>query len=139
VALVANPDGPVATTAELVIAPHTGPEVIAGSTRMKAGTAQKMVLNMLSTASFARLGKVYGNLMVDLRASNEKLRLRARRIVEEATGVSPEQAERLLHEANGSAKLAVVMALAGAGAEEAGRLLQGAGGSVRLAVEGREV
>jgi len=113
----------------------TGPEVLTGSTRLKAGTAQKLILNMLSTASFTRLGKVYGNFMVDLEASNEKLKRRARRIVCEIVGVPEDKAEELLRVAGGSVKVAVVMGKAAVPADEARRLLDAARGSVRQALD----
>lgn len=134
VALVGNPDGSVAAAAELVIAPRTGPEVVAGSTRMKAGTAQKLVLNMISTAAMVRTGHTYGNLMVDMQASNGKLRDRARRIVVEATGADPDEAARALSAAGGHAKTAIVMLLAGVDAAEARDRLDRAGGWVRRAL-----
>ena len=134
-ALVANPDGPVAATAELVIAPRTGPEVIAGSTRMKAGTAQKMVLNMISTAAMIRTGHTYSNLMVNVQATNSKLRERARRIVAQATGVDAETAARTLAEADGQVKTAIIMLLAGVPAAEARERLARAGGIVRQALQ----
>jgi len=129
------PGSELGRAADVGIEVVTGPEILTGSTRLKAGTAQKMVLNMLSTASFVRLGRVYENLMVDVQATNEKLRRRARRIVGEAAGVSDEEAGRLLREADGSAKLAVVMALCDVGREEAAALLRESGGMVRRAVE----
>ena len=134
-ALVANPDGPVAAAAELVIAPRTGPEVIAGSTRMKAGTAHKMVLNMISTAAMIRTGHTYGNLMVNVQATNSKLRERARRIVAQATGVDAGSAVRALAEADGQVKTAIVMLLAGVPAAEARERLARADGVVRRALQ----
>jgi N-acetylmuramic acid 6-phosphate etherase len=134
-ALVANPDGPVAATAELVIAPRTGPEVIAGSTRMKAGTAHKMVLNMISTAAMIRTGHTYGNLMVNVQATNSKLRERARRIVAQATGADAETTARSLADADGQVKTAIVMLLAGVPAAEARERLARAGGVVRRALQ----
>ncbi len=113
----------------------TGPEVLTGSTRLKAGTAQKLVLNMLSTAAFTRLGKVYGNFMVDLEVGNEKLKQRARRIVRETAGVPEDEAEKLLRAAGGSVKVAVVMGKASVPAGEARRLLDAARGSVRQALD----
>jgi len=121
--------------ADIPITPVTGPEVLTGSTRMKAGTSQKMVLNMLSTTAMVRLGKVYSNLMVDMPPSNQKLASRARRMVAQATGLDPDAAGRLLDEAGGSTKVAIVMALAAVGREEAERLLDRAGGFVRAAIE----
>ncbi len=109
----------------------TGPEVLTGSTRLKAGTAQKLVLNMLSTASFTRLHKVYENQMVDLQATNEKLKHRARRIVCQITGVSENEAEDLLRKADGSVKVAIVMGKAKIAAGEARELLEASCGSIR--------
>jgi N-acetylmuramic acid 6-phosphate etherase len=111
-----------------------GPEFLAGSTRLKAGTAQKLVLNMLSTISMIRLGKTFGNLMVDVAASNEKLRARVRRIVATATGASAEDVDAALDAADGDAKVAIVSLLAGVGADEARARLDGAAQSIRLAV-----
>ena len=133
-ALVANPAGPVAAMAELVIAPQTGPEVVAGSTRMKAGTAQKMVLNMISTAAMIRTGHTYGNLMVNVQATNSKLRERARRIVATVTGVDADTAARALADADGQVKTAIVMLLAGVPAAEARERLTRADGVVRRAL-----
>lgn len=135
--LVCNRAAPLTELADLVIAPVVGPEVIAGSTRMKAGTAQKLVLNALSTTVMIRLGKTFGNLMVDLRPTNHKLWQRAVRIVVEATGVAPHDADRLLREAGGEPKTAIVMALAGVDAREARDRLARVGGQVRRALEGR--
>ena len=126
---------PLAEAVELMIAPIVGPEVIAGSTRMKAGTAQKMVLNTLSTTVMIRLGKTFGNLMVDVQPTNAKLRRRAIGIVETATGVSQQEAQRLLDESGYEAKTAIVMALAGVSVEEARRRLQANSGHVRRALE----
>ena len=97
----------IASIANIAITPITGAEVITGSTRLKAGTATKLVLNMLTTTTMIKLGKVYSNLMVDVQATNEKLRARALRIVQEATGCTEREAQFALHEANGSAKLAI--------------------------------
>ncbi|OUC06468.1 N-acetylmuramic acid-6-phosphate etherase [Litorilinea aerophila] len=134
IAVVCSPHSPMAQMASVAIEVLTGPEVITGSTRMKAGTAQKLVLNMLSTASMVRLGKVYGNLMVDVRPTNQKLRERAVRIVTAATGLSGQEAARLLEEAGGEVKVAVVMGLADVDAAEARRRLQAASGHVRGAL-----
>lgn len=122
--------------AEVVIAPQVGPEVLAGSTRLKAGTATKMVLNMLTLAAMVRLGKVYGNRMVDLRPSSRKLRDRAERIVAWATGADREQARGWLRAAGGEARVAVVIGLAGVDAAEARRRLERTGGQVRPAAVG---
>jgi N-acetylmuramic acid 6-phosphate etherase len=134
IALTCNPASPLARLAQVTIAPLVGPEVIAGSSRMKAGTAQKMVLNMLSTAAMIRLGKVYGNLMVDVRPTNAKLRRRAVRILQEAAGVDRETAQQTLAASNYEVKPALVMLLAGCDLAEAQRRLKLANGFVRQAV-----
>ena len=123
VAVACTPDSQIAQAADIAISPTPGPEVVTGSTRLKAGTAQKMVLNMLSTGAMIRLGKVYGNRMVDLRATNEKLRHRARRMVAEVTGLTQDAAAELLAQANGQAKTAICMALTGLDAAAATELL----------------
>jgi N-acetylmuramic acid 6-phosphate etherase len=120
--------------ADVVICPRVGPEVLTGSTRMKAGTATKLVLNTLTTAAMALLGKAYGNLMVDLRASNVKLRDRARRIVSAATGLAPAAAGRLIDRARGGAKAAILMHKRGVGLAEARRMLDARGGRLRDAM-----
>ncbi|HET7270630.1 MAG TPA: N-acetylmuramic acid 6-phosphate etherase [Rubrobacter sp.] len=130
-----NPGSELATVASVGIELDTGPEVLTGSTRLKAGTSEKLVLNMLSTGAFTQLGKVYENFMVDLQATNEKLKDRALRIVKEAAGVPGEEARELLHAAGGSVKVAVVMGKAGVQANEARGLLAAAGGNVRGALE----
>lgn len=114
-----------------------GPEVIAGSTRLKAGTAQKLVLNTISTVAMVRLGHTFGNLMVDVVATNDKLRDRARRVVEAATGADPELATSTLDDCAGEVKTAIVVLLSGADAAEARDLLAAAGGVVRDALEER--
>ena len=123
--------------ADVVINPRVGAEVITGSTRMKAGTATKLVLNTLTTAAMVRIGKVFGNLMVDLVATNEKLRDRAERIVMEMTGLARGGARRLLRRAGGETKTAIVMHKRRASAAEARRLLDAAGGMLRRALEER--
>lgn len=128
ISLTCSPDSKMGKIADRSLTVLTGPEVIMGSTRMKAGTAQKMVLNMLTTGAMIGLGKVYSNLMVDVQATNAKLKERAKRIVTLATGVSQNQAEEVLLAANGSAKLAIIMILADVSAEEAAQLLKGAHG-----------
>ncbi len=133
VALTGNPESPLAHRADVVIAPVVGPEVIAGSSRMKAGTAQKMVLNMLSTATMIRLGRVYGDLMVDVQPANAKLLRRALRILQEATGVDAEAAKRALAATGNHVKPALVMLLAGVDAGQAHRRLAEAEGFVRRA------
>ena len=112
-----------------------GPEVIAGSTRLKAGTAQKLVLNTISTVAMIRLGKTYGDLMVDVRASNAKLAARARRIVRVATGVSEDEADTAIAAADGSAKVAVVALLEEISSDEARARLERAGGDIGSALE----
>ena len=119
---------------QVMIAPVTGPEVIAGSTRLKAGTAQKMVLNMLSTGTMVKLGKTFGNLMVDVKASNAKLQERAIRIVREATGLERNEAAAALEAANGETKTAIVSALAETPADDARALVSATNGSVRAAL-----
>jgi N-acetylmuramic acid 6-phosphate etherase len=114
-----------------------GPEVIAGSTRLKAGTAQKLILNTISTATMVRLGKTFGNLMVDVVPSNAKLKARARRTVELATEASSEEAEAALEDARGDARVAIVSVLAGVSADEARLRLKAAGGHVRRSLEAR--
>ncbi|HET9529577.1 MAG TPA: N-acetylmuramic acid 6-phosphate etherase [Blastocatellia bacterium] len=135
IAVTCNPDSRMASIADVSIAPVVGPEVIAGSSRMKAGTAQKMVLNMLSTATMIRLGLVYGNLMSNLRASNEKLRRRACAILAEEVGISAEQAAQAFEAAGNDLRLALLMTRASLSRAEAGRLLQAHGGSVRRALD----
>ncbi|MDR7482498.1 MAG: N-acetylmuramic acid 6-phosphate etherase [Armatimonadota bacterium] len=136
VGVTSAPGSPLARTAHVAITPRVGPEVLTGSTRMKAGTAQKLVLNMLSTAAMVRLGKVYSNLMVDVVPSNRKLLARAWRIVAEAAGVDAGEAARLLRAAGGRPKVAIVMALARCSRAAAERRLARAGGHVRRAVGG---
>lgn len=129
-----NPEPELAAIADLTIAPVVGPEVVSGSTRLKSGTATKMVLNMLTTGAMVRLGKTYGNLMVDLRATNKKLLERTRRIVMMLTGITVEAADALLKDAGGELKTAVVMQRRGVSREEACRLLDRSGGHLRLAL-----
>ncbi|MEQ3553710.1 N-acetylmuramic acid 6-phosphate etherase [Pseudonocardia nematodicida] len=136
-AAVANNRGSeIAGLADVVITLDTGPEIVAGSTRMKAGTSQKMLLTALSTAVMVRLGKTYRNLMVDVAATNVKLRARAERIVTEATGSAPEDVRAALDDAGGHAKTAIVALLAGVDAGTAADLLAGARGRIRDAVGG---
>jgi N-acetylmuramic acid 6-phosphate etherase len=119
---------------DLIIAPAVGPEVIAGSTRLKAGTATKMVLNMLTTISMIRVGKTYGNLMVDVKTGSEKLKDRARRIVAIVTGADPEEAGELLQKAKWNVKAAIVMKKAGVTYTQALRKLKSADDSIREAL-----
>ena len=123
--------------ADVIINPRVGPEAVTGSTRLKAGTATKLVLNTLTTAAMVRLGKVYGNLMVDLRATSAKLRDRSLRIVRAMTGLERGPARRLLARAGGETKTAVVMHKRRCGAREARRRLDAAGGMLRRALEDR--
>jgi N-acetylmuramic acid 6-phosphate etherase len=136
VCVVSVRDSELARVADHEIAVPVGPEVLAGSTRLKSGTAQKLVLNMLSTIAMIRLGKTYGNLMVDVVPSNEKLRARVRRIVGAATGATPEQVDDALASADGNAKVAIVSLLAGVDAETARARLADANDDVRGAVDG---
>ncbi len=138
IGLACNAATPLAVACEIAISPVVGPEVVSGSTRLKAGTAQKMVLNTLSTGAMVLLGKTYGNLMVDVRATNEKLRRRAERIVAQATGLNDDAAARLLHECADEVKTAIVAAKTGASPDTARARLAAAGGVVRVAVEGSE-
>lgn len=135
IGLACNAPAPLLQAADLPIAVPVGPEVISGSTRMKAGTAQKMVLNMLSSASMIQLGKVYGNLMVDVQVTNQKLAQRARRIVAQISGVSEDEAARLLNAADQRVKVALVMQQRGVDAEQARALLDAAGGFLRRVID----
>jgi N-acetylmuramic acid 6-phosphate etherase len=134
IAVVCNPASPVAAAAQIPIEIVTGPEILTGSTRLKAGSAQKMVLNMLSTGAMVQLGKVYGNLMVDVQPTNEKLHDRAMRIVDAITRVGRAEAQNLLEASGWTVKTAVVMGLARVDADEARRRLDASGGRVREAI-----
>lgn len=134
VSIACNPGATVSREAQVAIELDNGPEVLTGSTRLKAGTSQKLVLNMISTAAMVRLGKVYGNLMVDVQPTNEKLVDRAVRIVAEATGCREDEAQRALDASDGHAKTAIVMILRGVGAAEARERLARADGFVRRAI-----
>ncbi|RMB83322.1 N-acetylmuramic acid 6-phosphate etherase [Streptomyces shenzhenensis] len=136
VGLACNAHSALAAAAEHGIEIVVGPELISGSTRLKAGTAQKLVLNMLSTITMIRLGKTYGNLMVDVRASNDKLRARSRRIVALATGAADEEIERALAETGGEVKNAILTILADVDGPTAARLLAESGGHLRAALSG---
>lgn len=131
VGVVCSAPAPVLDAAQIKIAVLTGPEVLTGSTRLKAGTAQKMVLNMLSTGAMTLCGKVYGNLMVDVKVTNTKLAARARRIVAQVGQVDEETAAALLAQTGQAVKPAIVMARRGVDAAEAARLLAAAGGFLR--------
>jgi N-acetylmuramic acid 6-phosphate etherase len=135
IAVTANPAGGRRLPADVVIAPRVGPEVVTGSTRLKAGTAQKLVLNMLSTATMVRLGKVYENLMVDLRTASRKLEERTKRVFMHATGARYDETDRWLKRAGGSLKVAIVMRRAGVTRAEARRRLKEAQGWVRQAIQ----
>lgn len=135
VSVTCNGDSEVSKVAKISIAPVVGAEVVTGSTRLKSGTAQKLVLNMLSTGTMIKLGKVYGNLMVDVRATNEKLVERAKRIVCEATGVEKSQAEEVLSETNFDVKLAIFMILSGLNITEAKEKLSASKGYIAKAME----
>ena len=124
----------VLETVDVAIVPITGPEVVTGSTRMKAGTATKLVLNMITTGAMIRLGKTYGNLMVDLRATNNKLKDRSERIVIEVCGVSRDEARKLLDAADKSVKTAIVMQKLGLDRDGALAALERAGGVIRRAI-----
>ncbi|MGA8943242.1 MAG: N-acetylmuramic acid 6-phosphate etherase [Thermoactinomyces sp.] len=135
VALSCNKDAQISHVADHAIEVIAGPEVLTGSTRMKAGTAQKMVLNMISTTTMVRLGKVYENLMVDVHISNYKLKKRAIGIVRTVTGVSEEEAEELLQRAHREVKTAIVMQLSDLDYDKAKQLLEQANGHVREAIK----
>ena len=134
IALACSEHAEIAALADIALTPVTGPEVVTGSTRMKAGTAQKLVLNMLSTGTMIKLGKVYGNLMVDVKASNKKLEERAIRIVMEGSGCARNEAETALQEAGGHAKLAILMVVAGISADEGQWLLDCTAGHLAAAI-----
>ncbi|MGR2770359.1 N-acetylmuramic acid 6-phosphate etherase [Photobacterium ganghwense] len=135
VSISCNPDSPMSEASEIAITPVVGPEVVTGSSRMKAGTAQKLILNMLTTGAMIRTGKVYGNLMVDVEATNAKLVERQKNIVMAATECSREEAIAALQASGGHCKTAIVMILAAVSAEEAGLLLSQNQGFTRKAIE----
>ncbi|HET6623925.1 MAG TPA: N-acetylmuramic acid 6-phosphate etherase [Gaiellaceae bacterium] len=134
--VVAVEGSELAASVEHAVVVVVGPEFLAGSTRLKAGTAQKLVLNTVSTLVMVRLGKTYGNLMVDVAATNDKLRARVRRIVETATGADAAEVERALEDADGEAKVAIVALLANVPADESRERLAASRGSIRRAVDG---
>ncbi len=134
-----TPESELARAVDIAITPVTGPEVIAGSTRLKAGTAQKLVLNMLTTGAFVRMGYVYGNLMVNVQPANHKLMDRAARIVAQATGLDYESARQELSRGGNSVPVAIVMAKTGASREQAERALAAAGGSVSMVLHKGEI
>ena len=135
VGLTCNPDSAIARLADISIAPLVGAEVVTGSTRLKSGTAQKLVLNMLTTASMIRIGKTYQNLMVDMRTSNEKLLARAVRIVMQATDCPEQVAEAALQRTSNDVKLAILTILTGLDVAAARTAITGAGGFLRRALE----
>ncbi|WEO69535.1 N-acetylmuramic acid 6-phosphate etherase [Rhizobium rhizogenes] len=137
IALSCNPNSIIAGIADLAISPVVGPEILTGSTRLKSGTAQKLILNMLTTASMIRIGKSYQNLMVDVHASNKKLVARAIRIVMQATGCTQTDARRVLDQTGNDVKLAILMEITGMGIEEARAALQNAGGFLRKAISAK--
>ena len=132
--VVCNPASARGVTADVVVAPAPGPEVLTGSTRLKAGTATKLVLNTLTTASMARLGRVYGNRMIDVQPRSRKLRARAQRLVSELAGVDAARAARALATAKSRVRLAIVIAVTGAPAAVAARALSQAKGSIEGAI-----
>jgi N-acetylmuramic acid 6-phosphate etherase len=134
IALSCNPASTIAGIADIAISPVVGPEVLTGSTRLKSGTAQKLVLNMLTTASMIRIGKSYENLMVDLNPSNKKLVARATRIVMQTAGCSAQQAKQALHLTNNDVKLAILVTITGLDVEAARTALGKAGGFLRKAI-----
>jgi N-acetylmuramic acid 6-phosphate etherase len=136
IGVTCNASSELEGVADVVIAPVVGPEVLSGSTRLKAGTATKMVLNMLTTASMVQLGKTYGHWMVDLRASNVKLKARSVRMVSAITGLDPERSAARLVDCNGEVKVAIVSATLGLTAEQARARLERHGGRLRAALEG---
>lgn len=135
IALTTNPQTPVSHLANLTIAPLIGREVIAGSTRMKSGTAQKMVLNMISTATMVRLGYIYDNWMIGVAKANQKLLHRALRNLREATGASEQAAKRALSETRGDLRVALIMLKSGLGAEAARRIVEAHRGNARKALD----
>jgi N-acetylmuramic acid 6-phosphate etherase len=137
VGVTSNRNSPLARAVRIAITPRTGPEPISGSTRMKAGTSQKMVLNMLSTASMVRLGRVYDNWMMRVSLTNQKLRRRGSRILQEAAGVSPSTAEHVLRQSGHSMPAAFVMLKSGVSAADAKKRLAASQGHLRQAIQMR--
>ncbi|WPC73592.1 N-acetylmuramic acid 6-phosphate etherase [Vibrio porteresiae] len=135
IAISCNPNSPIADIATIAISPVVGPEALTGSTRLKSGTAQKLILNMLTTASMIRLGKSYQNLMVDVKATNKKLVARAVRIVMQATDCDRSQAEALLAQSDNNAKAAILMHFTGMSYEQAKEKLNDSDGFLRRAIE----
>ncbi|MFP7479026.1 N-acetylmuramic acid 6-phosphate etherase [Terribacillus saccharophilus] len=135
VSIACNKEAAISKYAKISIEVETGPEILTGSTRLKAGTAQKLVLNMISTASMVGVGKVYKNLMVDVKPTNDKLQERAKRIIMEATGANYDAAEKVFDQADGQVKTAIVMLLLDVAKEEAETKLRDAEGFVRSAIK----
>jgi N-acetylmuramic acid 6-phosphate etherase len=135
IGVTCNQNAALSALVDIPIVPLVGPEIIAGSTRLKSGTAQKLVLNMLSTATMIRLGAVYRNLMVNVQLKNEKLRDRGRRIVAQAAGISPDQAAQVLAAAGNDVRAAIVMVKRGVTLDQARALLRAAGNRVGAALE----
>jgi N-acetylmuramic acid 6-phosphate etherase len=136
VSVACNPGAVISRLADIAIEVDSGSEVLTGSTRLKAGTSQKLVLNMISTGAMVQVGKVHGNLMVDVRPTNAKLVGRAQRIIRAATGCDEATAAGAFEQADGHAKTAIVMILTGCSADEARRRIDAADGFVRTAVAG---
>lgn len=135
IGLSCNANSDLHQHADLMITPVVGPEVLSGSTRLKAGTATKLVLNMLTTGAMVLIGKTYGNRMVDLRATNQKLKMRSQRMVSELTGLDAPQAAEILQRCSGEVKTAIVAAIRNVSVDEARQLLQAASGQLRGALE----
>ena len=135
IGLACNAGSALEAVADIMICPIVGPEIVSGSTRLKAGTVTKLVLNSLTTATMVRLGKTYGNLMVDLRATNEKLKARSKRIVGMLTGLDETASQRLLECCDGELKTAIVAQRRNVDAIEARRVLEGTNGQLRPAIE----
>lgn len=134
IGLTCNAQSELHQHSDLILAPVVGPEILSGSTRLKSGTATKLILNMLTTGAMIKIGKTYGNLMVDLRASNSKLKLRSQRIVSDITGLTLEQSAEALQNCDGEVKTAIVATIRQVQADEARKLLTEAGGQLRLAI-----
>jgi len=135
IGLTSNPSSDISKIAQIAIDVDTGPELLAGSTRLKSGTAQKLVLNMISTITMIRLGKTFGNLMVDLQITNEKLQKRAVRIIQNATAATPAEAETALKESGNRVKIAILMLLLHINADESAERLKNASNHIRAALE----
>ena len=134
IGITSNRNSPIANAVKILIATETGPEAVSGSTRLKAGTAQKLVLNMLSTATMVRLGRVYDNWMIGVALTNQKLRKRGQRILEEASGASVSEAARALRQAGHDPCIALIMLKKKVSAVEAQKMLRTANGNIRKAL-----